>query len=64
MFAGFIDPHSHLFTSLYQAGMTLDEVQQMAIENVITSAANMHTDPHSMQRYDYICCAEEGKMTA
>ena len=59
-FPGFIDPHTHLFDNASQEGMTLEQVQQMAIENGITTAANMFTTPWNI--VDYISFAQAGGM--
>jgi len=60
VFPGFIDPHTHLFDGAGQQGMTLAEVQQMAVENGITTAANMHTTTRNID--NYISFAEGGGM--
>jgi predicted amidohydrolase YtcJ len=62
---GFIDPHTHLFDHAHFEGMTFDEVQQMAIENGITTAANMHSAPSEGQSWevdDFIAYASTGAM--
>lgn len=65
LFPGFIDPHTHLFDSALAEGMTFDEVQQMALENGITAAANMHTAPDEGNPWeidDFIAYADAGGM--
>jgi len=37
-FPGFIDPHTHLFNMADAQGLTLDEAQQLALENGIDEA--------------------------
>ena len=59
-FPGFIDPHTHLFNMAEAKGLTLDEAQQLAIENGITAVANMFTNPPQVEQY--IRYAKEGNM--
>jgi len=59
-FPGFIDPHTHLFNMAEAKGLTLDEAQQLAIENGITAVANMFTNPPQAEQY--IRYAKEGNM--
>ncbi len=46
VFPGFIDPHTHLFNEYkpYFQYSSFDNAQQLALENGITSFANMYTD--------------------
>jgi predicted amidohydrolase YtcJ len=46
VFPGFIDPHTHLFNGYmpYFQFSSLDHAQKLAIENGVTSFANMHAD--------------------
>ncbi len=60
VFPGFIDPHTHLFNENYSVALPLDDAQQLALENGITSAANMYTDPPLLD--DLIQYARQGNM--
>jgi len=65
VYPGFIDPHTHLFNLASSRGMTLDETQQLALENGITTAANMHTAPDSGNSWGidkFITYAHAGRM--
>ena len=42
---GFVDSHTHLLNDAGQFGMDLDSVQQLALENGITSVGSMFTAP-------------------
>jgi len=39
---GFVDPHTHIFNSARGSGLSLEEAQQIALENGITTLANMY----------------------
>ncbi len=42
---GFVDPHTHLFNDAEQyLGMSLEEVQQVALENGITTVGDLYVD--------------------
>jgi predicted amidohydrolase YtcJ len=60
VFPGFIDPHTHLFNEHVSQNLTLNEAQQLALENGITAVANMYTDPNSIGYL--IQYAQEGNM--
>ena len=57
---GILDPHTHLFNDAAGLGMTLDEVQQLALENGVTSVANLHTNESETEQF--IAYAEAGNM--
>lgn len=57
---GFIDPHTHLFNAASANGLSLDQVQQLALENGVTTIANMHTNPAQVQ--EYLHYASSGNM--
>ena len=57
---GFVDPHTHLFNDAHHWDLDLDDIQQLAIESGITTAANLFTTPEfmaEMQAY-----AAEGRL--
>ncbi|UCF90616.1 MAG: amidohydrolase family protein [Desulfobacterales bacterium] len=60
VFPGFIDPHTHLFNEALAQGLSLDEAQQLALENGITAVGNMYTDPYWIE--EFMQYAEAGNM--
>jgi predicted amidohydrolase YtcJ len=60
VFPGFIDPHTHLFNENYSVGLPLNDAQQVALENGVTSVANMYTDPILLDQL--IQYAQDGNM--
>lgn len=69
---GFIDPHTHILTrSLFPdeswgeyglVPITLDEAQEIFIENGITVAAESAFNPWVHEQYDYFAYAGQGRM--
>ncbi|MEN6369077.1 MAG: amidohydrolase family protein, partial [Thermotogota bacterium] len=57
---GILDPHTHLFNDAAGLGMTLDEAQQLALENGVTSVANLHTNESETEQF--ISYAQAGNM--
>ncbi len=57
---GFIDPHTHLFNDAAGLGMTLDDAQQLALENGVTSVANLHTSESEAEQF--VAYAQAGNM--
>jgi hypothetical protein len=57
---GILDPHTHLFNDAAGLGMTLDEVQQLALEHGVTSVANLHTNESETEQF--VAYAEAGSM--
>ena len=60
VFPGFLDPHTHLFNDAAAYGLSLDDAQQLALENGITAVSNMFTNPN--QTEDYIRYAAAGNL--
>jgi len=42
---GFVDAHTHILNSAGQLGMDLEEAQELALENGLTTLANMYCTP-------------------
>jgi predicted amidohydrolase YtcJ len=57
---GFVDAHSHLFNDAGSAGIDMDQAQQMALANGITTFADMFVTPEFLQEMqDY---QQQGKL--
>jgi len=46
---GFVDAHTHLLNDAYQFGTDLDGIQQLALENGITTIGNMFSPPDFLE---------------
>jgi predicted amidohydrolase YtcJ len=57
---GILDPHTHLFNDAAGLGMTLDDAQQLALENGVTSVANLHTNESETEQF--VAYAAAGNM--
>lgn len=60
VFPGFLDPHTHLFNDAWKMDLSLDEAQQLALENGITAVSNMFTTPDDTE--SFIRYAKDGNM--
>jgi len=58
---GFVDAHTHIFNDAKMyLNMTLDEAQQLALENGITSLADMYVEPSFLEQMQTF--AQQGKL--
>lgn len=48
---GFIDAHAHLLRDCSNAGMTIEEAQELALSYGVTTAAEMLVEPGDVERY-------------
>ena len=60
VYPGFVDPHTHLLNDSWNRGMTPVETQDLALQNGITSAANMYTTSDLTE--EYLRMATRGEM--
>jgi len=47
---GFVDPHTHIFNDAPRSGLSLDEAQDLALRNGITTLADMYVDEGFLQQ--------------
>jgi len=46
---GFVDPHTHVFNDAWRMELDLAGAQELALENGVTTLANMYVPPHFLQ---------------
>ena len=60
MMPGFVDAHDHVFNDAGKEGMTMDQTQQMALENGITTLSDMYNPPEILD--EMLAYQQAGKL--